>query len=173
MSSPNVISDEVGSLSTRAVILAGRSGCAMEALVSRAGPAQRLQELLSWLFSQSRPSHPCPVFLFSYLRGERRVQREPRTDHKGRRQGRGSRRGGPGAPWDMPAPAAGLPEPPRRPGLGGHTGPSAPGAGGTSCLGEGPLGAMATPAPGSPPAPATWPQQGALPGLTEMLLDSV
>ena len=160
-------------MSTRAVILTGWSGCAVEALVSRAGPAQRLQELLSWLFSQSRPSHPCPVFLFSYLREERWVQREPRTDHRGRRQGRGSRRGGPGAPWDVPAPATGLPEPRRRPGLGGHTALSAPGAGRTSCLGEGRLGAMATPATGSPPGPVTWPRQGDLPRLTEMLLDSV
>ena len=32
-------------------------------------------DLLSWLFSQSRPDHPCPIFLFSYLRRKKKIQR--------------------------------------------------------------------------------------------------
>ena len=111
------------------------------------------------IFSISSKSSVSSLSIFL---SEGREAGSERAPHRSQGQQAGRTRGSLG----HARPAAGLPEPPRRPGLDGHTGPSAPGAGRT-CFGEGPLGA------GSPPAPATWPQQGALPGLTEMLLDSV
>ena len=107
LSSPNVISDEVGSLSTLLSSSRERSGCALEALASGAGAPRRLQGLLSWLFSQSRLSRPCPVFLFSYLREEKGGFRESHAQIAGHE-------GGEGLPGTCPPPAAGLPAPPRR-----------------------------------------------------------
>ena len=125
LSSPNVISDEVGSLSTLLSSSREQSGCALEALASGAGAPQRLQRLLSWLFSQSRPSRPCLVFLFSYLREEKGGFRESPAQIPGYA-------GGEGLPGTCPPPAAGLPEPLRR-----RPGRTVFGAQRPSCPGEG------------------------------------
>ena len=122
-----------------------RSGCALEALASGAGAPRRLQGLLSWLFSQSRPSRPCPVFLFSYLREEKGGFRESPAQIAGHE-------GGEGLPGTCPPPAAGLPAPPRRrPGRTLRMHRDYP------VLGKARAGAGT----------------GPLPGLTEMLLDSI
>ena len=122
-----------------------RSGCALEALASGAGAPRRLQGLLSWLFSQSRPSRPCPVFLFSYLREEKGEFRESPAQIAGHE-------GGEGLPGTCPPPAAGLPAPPRRrPGRTLRMHRDYP------VLGKARAGAGT----------------GPLPGLTEMLLDSI
>lgn len=135
-------------MSTRAVILAGtvrvRRGSTR---VRGGGGTETAGASQLAIFSISSKSSVSSLSIFLSEGRERRIQREPRTDRSGRRQGRGSLgRARPPPPCRRP-PCA--PEVAAR--------PSAPGTRRPSCPGEGEGRDRAR----------------ALPGLTEMLLDSI